>query len=137
MTQVYIAGPMTGHDDFNFPAFYEAEARWRKAGWDVVNPANPDWLDWSWEDCMEKCLGLLIRCDAIALLDGWQSSRGARIEYAVARECGIRSFDARHAAKPPVTDHTYIEGTNACCQLPDYMHLPTWRSTTSLKGVAA
>lgn len=40
MARVYIAGPMTGLPDFNFPAFHAAAAAWRAAGWEVFNPAE-------------------------------------------------------------------------------------------------
>ena len=41
---IYIAGPMTGRPDLNFPAFHAAATTLRDAGFDVVNPAeiNPD-----------------------------------------------------------------------------------------------
>lgn len=40
--RIYIAGPMTGLPDNNYPAFHEAAARLRKRCWHVENPAeNP------------------------------------------------------------------------------------------------
>jgi hypothetical protein len=85
---VYIAGPMTGHLDFNYHAFHYAAADLRAAGYTVLNPAenpkpnpNPTWQDW-----MRVALGQLIQADAIALLHGWAGSRGARVE----RELGMR-----------------------------------------------
>ena len=42
MTRVYIAGPMTGLPDFNYPAFNAAAAKLRALGLEVLNPAeNP------------------------------------------------------------------------------------------------
>lgn len=38
--RVYLAGPMTGIADYNFPAFNAAAARLRAVGFDVVNPAD-------------------------------------------------------------------------------------------------
>ena len=41
--KVYIAGPMRGIDDDNFPAFYEAEETLKKQGvYEVLNPARMD-----------------------------------------------------------------------------------------------
>lgn len=42
MKKIYIAGPMRGHELYNFPAFDAAEARLRRLGYDVVNPAALD-----------------------------------------------------------------------------------------------
>lgn len=38
--RIYIAGPMRGHKDFNYAAFYEAEKMLTALGWDVENPAR-------------------------------------------------------------------------------------------------
>ena len=38
--RIYIAGPMTGHAEHNFPAFHAAAKRLHEAGWEVVNPAD-------------------------------------------------------------------------------------------------
>lgn len=38
--RVYIAGPMTGLPEYNFPAFHAAAKAWRDAGWEVLNPAE-------------------------------------------------------------------------------------------------
>jgi hypothetical protein len=56
----------------------------------AVNPLNlHDDLDKSWEDLMAKDLAELLRCEMIYMLPDWHQSRGARIEYAVAKEAGI------------------------------------------------
>jgi hypothetical protein len=38
VTTLYIAGPMTGIPDSNYPAFNQAEIELRAAGYDVLNP---------------------------------------------------------------------------------------------------
>jgi len=40
--RIYIAGPMTGHADHNYPAFHAAADRFQRAGWDVVNQIDID-----------------------------------------------------------------------------------------------
>jgi hypothetical protein len=40
--RIYIAGSMKGHDDFNFPLFFQAEEFLSSQGYDVVNPARLD-----------------------------------------------------------------------------------------------
>lgn len=79
--RIYVAGPMTGYTDLNFPAFHAAAAVLRAAGHHVENPAeiNAD-PKADWTACMFKDLEALTTCDAILLLDGWQKSPGAQIE---------------------------------------------------------
>ena len=42
MTTIYIAGPMSGIKDWNFPAFFKAEAELEALGYKVINPAHND-----------------------------------------------------------------------------------------------
>ena len=86
MKRIYIAGPMSGHENLNFQAFHAAAAKLRAAGHDVVNPAeiNPDPL-MEWKLCMRTDIAYLVTCDTIYLLQGWHNSRGANIEYTLAR----------------------------------------------------
>lgn len=91
MTRWYIAGPMTGLPELNFPAFHTAARRLRELGFDVVNPAeiNQDPCA-SWQQCMRDDIAQLVRCDGIALLPGWESSRGARLEHFIGAQLGLR-----------------------------------------------
>jgi len=81
---VYISGPMTGVPEHNYPLFAAEAARLRRLGRVVVSPheLNPDGRNWYL--CMAVDLWHLWRCDTIYLLPGWERSRGARIELAVA-----------------------------------------------------
>lgn len=102
---VYIAGPMKGIPLFNFPEFDKAEQWLRAHGHDVVNPAQIDrdhgfdpstlHAEWDWnvipesagslEGIVERDIQWLINhCTAIYMLDGWEHSKGARAELAVA-----------------------------------------------------
>lgn len=91
MTKTYIAGPMTGIKDLNFPAFHQAAEWLRGMGHEVVNPAeiNPD-HHMSWEACMRSDIAELVTCDAIMLLPGWEDSRGAKLEHHIAERLGLR-----------------------------------------------
>lgn len=95
--KIYIAGPMTGLPDLNFPLFHAETARLRALGFVVVNPAeinvNPatDWLE-----CMRADIRELVTCDGIALLPGWEASRGAGIEHGLARCLGLQVYEAAH-----------------------------------------
>jgi hypothetical protein len=102
--KIYIAGPMTGIPEFNFPAFHAAASDWRREGWEVVNPAEMDEaIDGfnaktdaakSHEHYMKRDIPLVCSCDALALLPGWERSRGVQNEVAVARMCGLAFYHA-------------------------------------------
>lgn len=83
--RIYVAGPMTGHPDLNFPAFHAATAELRAQGHQVENPAeiNADQKA-QWLDCMRLDIARLVTCDAIYMLPGWVNSRGARLENMIA-----------------------------------------------------
>lgn len=85
--KLYLAGKMTGMPDLNFPAFHAEAARLRALGFEVVNPAeiNPD-PSAGWHACMRRDIPHLVTCDGIALMDGWEASRGARIERGLAED---------------------------------------------------
>lgn len=81
--KVFISGPMSGYDDFNRPAFMEAEKMLKEAGFDVFNPA---WLDvgneWNKGELLAIDICALSHCDAIFLLKDWDRSTGAQLESA-------------------------------------------------------
>jgi hypothetical protein len=89
--RLYIAGPMSGIEAFNYPAFAAAESLLRQAGYDAASPHHHGEGDTSkpWEWYMRRALAELITCDAVALLPGWEQSRGACIEHQVARALGM------------------------------------------------
>ena len=94
--RIYIAGPMTGVAEHNFPAFHAAADRLRQAGFEAVNPAeNFDGrTDLARETYLRADIKLLAQCDAVAMLGGWEDSRGAKLEYLVAWELGMEVLDA-------------------------------------------
>jgi hypothetical protein len=94
--RVYIAGPMTGYSDCNFAAFHAAAERLAQAGWKVFNPAENfgGRKDLPRETYLRLDLAVLAQCDAIAMLPGWEDSRGAKLEYLVAHELGCTIIDA-------------------------------------------
>ena len=94
---LYIAGPMRGYPENNHPAFLRAEKKLetRKIYKTIINPAKIDQLrdneidiyNLSKED-MNQILTedfiLLMSCDSIYMLRGWENSPGARAEHAIA-----------------------------------------------------
>jgi len=78
--KVYIAGAMSGHEDFNRPAFNKAEALLKAKGYTVWNPAvHPD--GFTHKEYMSVCLPVVKFCDAIYMLEGWELSVGATAEF--------------------------------------------------------
>lgn len=110
--KIYIAGPMRGHKHYNFPAFDAAEARLRRLGYDVVNPAALDRArgiypetfpdDWDWNKTPEgfdlkavalECLRQVSECDGVYLLQYWNGSCGAEAESSFADWIGIEQVE--------------------------------------------
>lgn len=94
--KVYLAGPMSGLPDNNYPAFNAEAARLRALGYLVENPAENTRPECgSWQGWMRLSIRQMLTCDIVALLPGWRNSRGAVIEYNLAQklciECRIIS----------------------------------------------
>ena len=88
--RVYVAGPMSGIEDFNRPVFNAAAAHLRANGYAVVNPAEnglPD--DAPWSEHMRRDIADLMTCGAIFMLPGWSRSTGATLEHAIATRLGM------------------------------------------------
>lgn len=101
--KLYLAGPMRGYKDYNFPAFHEAAAKLRDMGHEVWSPAErdeEDGFDASKDEAkplryyMLFDLPAVLQSDAVAVLPGWEQSTGAKLEVHVARVCGIPVFHA-------------------------------------------
>lgn len=86
-TVIYVAGPMSGRPDNNYPAFNEAAARLRDAGYTVINPAEfvpePGKL-YSYPDLLRHDLQEMLQAHAVATLDEWWESTGGRNEVNIA-----------------------------------------------------
>lgn len=89
--RIYIAGPMTGLPDLNFPAFNAAADALRTQGWHVENPAAHGVIDGAqWEDYLAYDITRLGTCGAIYLLPGWEKSKGATLEAHIAKTLGLQ-----------------------------------------------
>ena len=97
--RVFISGPMTGIEDYNFPLFNHVAEVFSKCGYEVVNP-----VDICKKYKKERVLSdktvfeAMIAeqqesertCNAIVLLPGWEYSKGVRLELKTAIEQNMR-----------------------------------------------
>lgn len=106
--KIYLAGPMAGLPEHNFPAFTVKAAELRALGHEVYNPAEiePDvyaqitdeekralYHNSGYRNCLSKELRWI--CDeaqAMYLLKGWEHSKGANSEFATGKAVGVQFF---------------------------------------------
>jgi hypothetical protein len=105
--KIYIAGPMTGIKYFNAPAFADAAFRLRLVGYDVFSPAENDINNgfelgkmtghealtdhgYSLREALKQDLAWICdNAEGIAVLPGWEKSKGVAAEIALATALGI------------------------------------------------
>lgn len=99
--KIYLAGPMTGIKDFNFPAFDKAAKELEDAGYIVFNPAandrrrygddflqHPERFDRR-ATMFDDTSWICNNANIIALLPGWERSKGVAVEKALAEYLGL------------------------------------------------
>lgn len=94
----YVAGPMRGIEEFNFPAFEDAAALLRSLDFNVYSPRENDAeLDMApgmpLKRYMVVDLAQVCKSDCIFVLPGWEHSQGAWLEFQVATYLEIPVFD--------------------------------------------
>lgn len=125
MMKIYIAGPMTGMKDWNFPAFFEAEEQLNRLGYKAINPAKNDGEtieialeaagnvgnpNHNWSYYMRRDLPHLLDSDAVCLLPGWKNSKGATLEVEVARAIGLPLYVLRDEKLVPRVEILGLSG---------------------------
>lgn len=89
---IYLSGPMTGLPDFNRPLFTIAANSLRLQKHRVLSPHELG-VKGPWEHCMKHdLLAMLTFCNKIALLPGWEKSRGCKLEISVASVLGFTTY---------------------------------------------
>lgn len=103
---MYIAGPMRGYKEYNFPAFHRAALMLRKLGWEVLSPAEIDNDEGFCEkstpqenltkehlvEFILRDVKIVTEVDALCMLPGSEGSRGAQVELAMARYMQIAIY---------------------------------------------
>lgn len=99
--KIYISGPITGTNIETTRARFEAaEEMLRGQGFTPVNPMkNGLPVDAPYEEHMKRDLELLAECDAIYLMNGWERSKGCRMEFNAAISANKRITYERENGK--------------------------------------
>jgi len=93
--KVYISGMITSlkYDQYR-KAFKEAATYLVDKGCDPIDPSDlgkPE--HHSWEYYMRKAIPQLCECDGIYMLNGWERSKGAKLEHTIAKSLGMTVFE--------------------------------------------
>ena len=132
MKKYYLAGPMSGYPQFNFPLFHAVAAKLRASGYTIVSPAEMDSaavqkaalasktgaLDAhgkiageTWGEILARDVKLVAdEIDGIIFLPKWEESRGAPLEATtglltlVKKPFEFKQWDGNDAA--PVAPHS-------------------------------
>lgn len=102
---VYVAGPMSGIEDYNYPAFREAADSLREFGLDVISPVELDEEDGydpksapdgfskpaEYAQFLSRDIQVIVKegVQAIVVLPGWERSGGARTEVTFGQALGL------------------------------------------------
>jgi len=97
--KIYLAGPMTGLPDLNFPAFHAAAESLRAQGRVVFNPAELGFGANDYREALTACLAwICAEAEALVVLPGWEKSPGAQAEVATAYALGLQVLKAPEAS---------------------------------------
>ncbi len=130
MTKIYLAGPMSGLPQFNFPAFFEAAEALRRNGFEVVSPAEIDNAEdaaaalaspdgamqtipsrKTWGDFLARDVKLLADTgiQGIVFLPGWEKSKGAKLEAFVGLLQGFKFWEYEDGAALRITSRSVVD----------------------------
>jgi len=89
--KIYISGKISGTDLTETRKRFAAAAKaMKRLGYEPVNPLENGLTEHdTWESHISKDIADLLQCKAIYMLQGWQESKGARIEHYIATEIGM------------------------------------------------
>jgi hypothetical protein len=89
--RIYISGAITGTKDY-MARFSMAHIKLARQGYSVVNPAMVNAMlpeDTTYDEYMAMSFAMLDMCDSIYMLDNWEQSKGACMEFERAVNNGL------------------------------------------------
>lgn len=88
--KLYLSGPMSICKDKETweRNFQKYEDIFTEKGYDVVNPAKNDIFP-TYEECLKHSIGQELQCDCVFFMENAILSTGARLEYELAKACGL------------------------------------------------
>ena len=106
---IYVAGPMRGYDNYNYPAFDRCARVLENQGWNVINPAeldrnagkpssdshefdpvnNYDDHEYMRDALRRDMVAICEECTAIYMMTEFETSRGAKAEWHLAKALGL------------------------------------------------
>lgn len=137
---LYLAGPMSGIPQFNYPEFARITKELRGAGYNIISPAEHDTprqqgmavasndglIDGkmpvddrtikfdgeTWGDVLARDVKLIFdRCDGVVVMQNWGKSRGARLEVFVANLTARSIFVYQgEGVIRPMSEAEYLHG---------------------------
>lgn len=84
--KIYISGKITDNPGYQ-KEFHRAEMYLKTIGHDTKNPCNNKGP--GYRECINQGLKDLMECDAIYMLRGWETSKGANLEHHYAAITGM------------------------------------------------
>lgn len=98
----YLAGPMTGLPEYNFPQFAAAKRDLEECGFDILSPHEIDHGETPetrgslhYTEYLRAGFKMLLECRGIIMLPNWTKSRGAVAEFnlAVSLDMPVMQYD--------------------------------------------
>lgn len=83
INRLYVSGPMSGYENFNYDVFRLVGQRLQAAGFEVVNPAEYSNPEDTYVDLLKEDIRRILGVDGIATLENWWESVGARTEVQI------------------------------------------------------
>lgn len=137
---LYLAGPMSGYPQFNYPEFHRIAKELREAGYKIISPAEEDSPEMqveamksgdglvdgkmpidnpdktitgeNWGQVLARDIRLIFdKCDGVVAMPTWGKSRGARLEVFVANITGRGIYVYQERGTiRPMSEAEYLHG---------------------------
>lgn len=139
----YVAGPMTGIAEHNYPAFERAANILRRAGYEVASPHEVTPLTTAEHAKLTQPYGFYIKrdifhmidrgCGALVLLPGWPASKGATLELQIAQVLEWPIYFLVEGVETHVPSHLLSMQTGEIVTLWTKQHIPQHENAAGQK----